>query len=144
MRVFPQVGWMIASWIQVLPDHLADWEDICTAMDESLKVLMPCCMHGAQVRLLVSMPVMDMPAVSTGELQKWLAETVTDHMPEDLREPFLRALKESPIRSLETKGMPPVPKHRPGSILIGDALNMRHPATGTSRLHCLPGTFPRV
>lgn len=78
---------------------------------------------------------MDMPTVSNGELQKWLTKTVYDRLPEDLKESFLRSFDEAPIRSLKTKRMPPVAKHRPGSILIGDALNMRHPTTGDFPLY---------
>lgn len=79
---------------------------------------------------MVSMPGLELPNASTGEFRDYLIKVVYNRLPDDLKESFMRSFDEAPIRSLQTKRMPAVNSHRPGVILIGDALNMRHPATG--------------
>ena len=51
-------------------------------------------------------------------------------VPQQLREPFLEAVKAGRIRSMQNKLMPAAPIHNPGALLLGDAFNMRHPLTG--------------
>ena len=51
-------------------------------------------------------------------------------VPQQLREPFLEAVRAGRIRSMQNKLMPAAPIHTPGALLLGDAFNMRHPLTG--------------
>lgn len=52
--------------------------------------------------------------------------TTTDYM----QDPFAESLKENRIRSMPNSFLPPVPSPKPGSLILGDAFNMRHPLTG--------------
>ena len=55
-----------------------------------------------------------------------LTRLATEH----IRGPFLKALVTQQIRSMPNSFLPPAPIHLPGMILLGDAMNMRHPLTG--------------
>ena len=57
--------------------------------------------------------------------------TAAAQVPQQLREPFLEAVRAGRIRSMQNKLMPAAPIHTPGALLLGDAFNMRHPLTGT-------------
>ena len=68
-------------------------------------------------------------------------------VPQQLREPFLEAVRAGRIRSMQNKLMPAAPIHTPGALLLGDAFNMRHPLTGLPPSATCLGTcslwFPR-
>ena len=49
---------------------------------------------------------------------------------EHIVDPFLDALEKGHIRSMPNSFLPPAPVPKPGLLLLGDALNMRHPLTG--------------
>lgn len=44
--------------------------------------------------------------------------------------PFEESLKENRVRSMPNSFLPPIPNPIPGSLILGDAFNMRHPLTG--------------
>ena len=44
--------------------------------------------------------------------------------------PFEESLKGDRIRSMPNSFLPPIPNPKPGSLILGDAFNMRHPLTG--------------
>lgn len=81
-----------------------------------------------EVRMLIDFP----DKLPTGEaLQKHMRERVLPQLPQALRPSFLRALVEKdfkvmPNRSVGSGGASVIP----GAMMIGDALNMRHPLTG--------------
>jgi len=48
-------------------------------------------------------------------------------------DPFVAAVDKGRIRTTPSRSMPAAPLPTPGAILLGDALNMRHPLTGGGR-----------
>eukprot|EP00884_Botryococcus_braunii_P000493 jgi/Botrbrau1/10444/Bobra.0133s0051.1 len=83
-----------------------------------------------EIRCMMIIPGTSLPSVASGALRDYLTATVAPRLPKDVREAFLRAVQEGPIRNVQTKCMPAMQRQRPGAVLLGDALNMRHPATG--------------
>ncbi|CAN6688038.1 unnamed protein product [Malus baccata var. baccata] len=73
-----------------------------------------------EVRCLVDVPGTKVPSVANGEMAKYLKTVVA---------PQWRLTKGN-IRTMQNKSMPATPVPTPGAILLGDALNMRHPLTG--------------
>ena len=61
----------------------------------------------------------------------------TDH----IRGSFLKALEVQQIRSMPNSFLPPAPVPLPGMILLGDAMNMRHPLTGAGMSVALNDTL---
>jgi squalene monooxygenase len=45
-------------------------------------------------------------------------------------DPFVAAIDKGIIRTMPSRSMPAAPLPTPGAVLLGDALNMRHPLTG--------------
>ncbi|KAL7315953.1 Squalene epoxidase [Mucor circinelloides] len=80
-------------------------------------------------RVLVDVPG-KLPSVSTGELKKYLQGTVAPELPESIRPKFLEALETERLRSMPNGFLPPSVNQSDGMILLGDAMNMRHPLTG--------------
>ncbi|ORY79855.1 ERG1 squalene epoxidase [Protomyces lactucae-debilis] len=71
-----------------------------------------------------------LPSASTGALKKYLQETVLPDLPKQLRPSFEAALESERLRSMPNSFLPPTTNATPGLILLGDAMNMRHPLTG--------------
>ncbi|QDZ22838.1 squalene monooxygenase [Chloropicon primus] len=83
-----------------------------------------------ETRCLIDIKAKKLPRVSTGELAKYLTERVAPQVPDQLREPFLAAVKEGRVRSMQNKLMPAEVFTCDGALMLGDAFNMRHPLTG--------------
>ena len=66
-----------------------------------------------------------------------LTRLATEH----IRGPFLKALVAQQIRSMPNSFLPPDPVHLAGMILLGDAMNMRHPLTGAGMSVALHDTL---
>jgi squalene monooxygenase len=81
-------------------------------------------------RILVDVPG-KLPSVGTGQLHKYLRHTVLPDLPASLQKPFETAL-DSPerLKTMPNSFLPPSVNNTPGIILLGDAMNMRHPLTG--------------
>ncbi len=47
-----------------------------------------------------------------------------------IQDAFLQAVETGRIRSMPNSFLPPAPVEKPGVLVLGDALNMRHPLTG--------------
>ncbi len=47
-----------------------------------------------------------------------------------LQPAFLSAVENGRLRSMPNSFLPPAPVEMPGVLVLGDALNMRHPLTG--------------
>ncbi|KAI8641232.1 squalene epoxidase-domain-containing protein [Parasitella parasitica] len=80
-------------------------------------------------RVLVDVPG-ELPKVSTGELKKYMQDVVCPQLPVNMREKFMRALETERLRPMPSGFLPPTINQRDGSILLGDALNVRSPLTG--------------
>ncbi|KIW02443.1 uncharacterized protein PV09_06255 [Verruconis gallopava] len=69
-------------------------------------------------------------APSAGGIKNHMRNVVVPALPECVRPAFLEAIDNSTIRSMPNSWLPPTVNKTPGMIIIGDALNMRHPLTG--------------
>lgn len=58
-----------------------------------------------------------------------------------IKGPFLEALERGSIRSMPNSFLPPAPVPVPGMLLLGDAMNMRHPLTGAGMSVALNDTL---
>lgn len=80
-------------------------------------------------RVLVDVPG-ELPKVSTGELKKYMEDVVCPQLPANMREKFMEAVQTERLRPMPSGFLPPAINQRDGSILLGDALNVRSPLTG--------------
>lgn len=71
-----------------------------------------------------------MPSASGGGLAKFLREKSAPQLPALFQASFLAAVDRGDVKSMPNRTMPASDVHREGALLLGDALNMRHPLTG--------------
>lgn len=83
-----------------------------------------------ETRVLVDIAGERIPSTQTGDMAKYMKESVAPQVPEVLRQPFLDAVEKGGFRSMRNTILPGKPLHCPGALLLGDAFNMRHPLTG--------------
>eukprot|EP00903_Cladosiphon_okamuranus_P005739 g5695.t1 len=72
----------------------------------------------------------DMPSAAEGGLSAHLSEKAAPQLPAQFRPAFLEAVARGDVKSMPNRTMPASNVHRQGALLLGDALNMRHPLTG--------------
>jgi squalene monooxygenase len=81
-------------------------------------------------RILVDIPG-KLPSAGTGELHKYLRTNVLPDLPKSLQSSFEEALKSPErLKSMPNSFLPPSVNRTEGIVLLGDAMNMRHPLTG--------------
>jgi squalene monooxygenase len=81
-------------------------------------------------RILVDVPG-KLPSVATGQLHDYLRNTVLPDLPVFVQKSFQSALNSSArLKSMPNSFLPPSISRTEGLILLGDAMNMRHPLTG--------------
>ena len=81
-------------------------------------------------RILVDVPG-KLPSVGSGQLHKYLRSTVLPDLPVGLQKPFDEALKSSErLKCMPNSFLPPSINRTEGLVMLGDAMNMRHPLTG--------------
>lgn len=71
-----------------------------------------------------------MPTAANGGLAKFLREKSAPQLPGLFQASFLEAVDRGDVKSMPNRSMPSSDVHREGALLLGDALNMRHPLTG--------------
>lgn len=71
-----------------------------------------------------------MPSAADGGLAAHLREKSAPQLPAMFRPAFLEAVARGDVKSMPNRAMPASSVHRQGALLLGDALNMRHPLTG--------------
>ncbi|CAM9472406.1 unnamed protein product [Scytosiphon promiscuus] len=71
-----------------------------------------------------------MPSAANGGLATHLREKSAPQLPAQFRPAFLEAVDRGDVKSMPNRTMPASNVHRQGALLLGDALNMRHPLTG--------------
>lgn len=86
-------------------------------------------------RILMDIAGEKLPSAGKGDLQRHISEKVIPFLPEQLQPCILKELNNGQrLRSMPNSFLPPSMqgqnKHRRGVILVGDAMNMRHPLTG--------------
>ncbi|OAQ35449.1 SE-domain-containing protein [Linnemannia elongata AG-77] len=82
-----------------------------------------------ETRMLIDVPG-KLPSVSSGALRSYLENTVQPQLPKAAQTPFLKALETQRLRTMPNSFLPPSTTSELGVIVLGDAMNMRHPLTG--------------
>lgn len=86
-----------------------------------------------ETRCLIDVPE-NLPAASpaNGGVRGYLHKVVIPSLPESVRPSALKALSDGKIpRSMPNSWLPPTPQtQHEGILILGDAMNMRHPLTG--------------
>lgn len=84
-----------------------------------------------ETRALVDVPEgLDTASTKNGGVKRHLREVVLPSLPECVKPSFERALDEGKLRSMPNSFLPPSVNRFPGMVMLGDAMNMRHPLTG--------------
>ncbi|MGZ8163764.1 MAG: FAD-dependent monooxygenase [Methylobacter sp.] len=81
-----------------------------------------------EVRILIDFPGGQLPGKLL--LQAHLKANVTPYIPESMRSSYEQALQEDGFKVMPNHYMAAKPIIRKGAVMLGDALNMRHPLTG--------------
>ncbi|CAG8525032.1 1984_t:CDS:10 [Cetraspora pellucida] len=82
-----------------------------------------------ETRVLVDIPG-KLPSNGTGELKKYIESKVLPFIPKSVQPSFREALQTERLRSMPNSFLPPSTNVHGGLIILGDAMNMRHPLTG--------------
>ena len=84
-----------------------------------------------ETRALVDVPEgLETASSKNGGVKGHLRDVVLPSLPECVKPSFERALDEGKLRSMPNSFLPPSVNRTPGMIILGDAMNMRHPLTG--------------
>ena len=81
-----------------------------------------------EVRILIDFPGDELPRKQL--LQAHLDANVTPYIPECMLNSYEKALQEGGFKVMPNHYMAAKPIIRKGAVMLGDALNMRHPLTG--------------
>ncbi|ORY02614.1 SE-domain-containing protein [Basidiobolus meristosporus CBS 931.73] len=71
-----------------------------------------------------------LPNIPNGEMKQYLLEHILPEVPKEVQSGFKDGVENDRIRSMTNSFLPPTRNIHRGVILIGDAMNMRHPLTG--------------
>lgn len=84
-----------------------------------------------ETRILVDIPD-KLPSATpqAGGVKNHFLNVALPNLPECVRPSFKRAVEEGKVRSMPNSFLPPATQKTPGMIILGDAMNMRHPLTG--------------
>ncbi|KAJ9195933.1 hypothetical protein DTO271D3_2215 [Paecilomyces variotii] len=84
-----------------------------------------------ETRALVDIPEnLPSASVKNGGVKGHLRNTVLPSLPKSVQPSFLAALEKNQLRSMPNSFLPASTNKTPGLVILGDALNMRHPLTG--------------
>lgn len=84
-----------------------------------------------ETRALVDVPEgLESASAKNGGVKDHLRNVVLPSLPESVKPSFERALAEGKLRSMPNSFLPPSVNRVPGMVILGDAMNMRHPLTG--------------
>ncbi|KAJ5716479.1 hypothetical protein N7493_008390 [Penicillium malachiteum] len=84
-----------------------------------------------ETRILIDIPD-NLPAASVknGGVKGYMRNSVLPSLPKNCQGPFLDALERGQLRSMPNSFLPASTNKTAGLMILGDALNMRHPLTG--------------
>lgn len=82
-----------------------------------------------ETRILIDFPGATPPKKSP-ELKHHLLHVIGPQVPESARPSYTEAVEEGRYKVMPNHHLPASPVFKPGAVLIGDSLNMRHPLTG--------------
>lgn len=84
-----------------------------------------------ETRILVDIPEnLPSASVKNGGVKNHLRNVTLPSLPESVQPAFLAALEKGQLRSMPNSYLPAAQNQTPGLVILGDALNMRHPLTG--------------
>ena len=84
-----------------------------------------------ETRALVDVPEATPSASAVnGGVKGHLRNVVLPSLPKRVQPSFEKALDDGKLRSMPNSWLPPSTQQVPGMVLLGDAMNMRHPLTG--------------
>ncbi|KAF1961974.1 squalene monooxygenase [Byssothecium circinans] len=84
-----------------------------------------------ETRILVDVPENCASASpKNGGIKNHLLNVALPNLPECVRPSFIKAVEAGKLRSMPNSFLPPTVQKTPGLIILGDAMNMRHPLTG--------------
>ncbi|KAJ3226300.1 Squalene epoxidase [Clydaea vesicula] len=84
---------------------------------------------GDDTRILIDIPG-KLPNVSNGEMNKYLLDYILPQLPKSIQVSFSAAVEISKARIMPNSFLPPSKNLKEGLLILGDAMNMRHPLTG--------------
>lgn len=82
-----------------------------------------------EVRILVDFPSSTPPRRGP-EIYNYLKDNILPYLPLKMKASFEAAMEEGKFKIMANHYMPAKPIVKEGAVLLGDALNMRHPLTG--------------
>ncbi|CAG8607158.1 12262_t:CDS:10, partial [Acaulospora morrowiae] len=82
-----------------------------------------------ETRVLVDIPG-KLPSNGTGALKEYIEREILPGIPKSVQQPFYEAIQHQRLRSMPNSFLPPSTNTTEGLIMLGDAMNMRHPLTG--------------
>ncbi|KAE8348921.1 squalene epoxidase-domain-containing protein [Aspergillus coremiiformis] len=84
-----------------------------------------------ETRILVDIPEnLPSASVKNGGVKNHLWTVTLPSLPKSVQPAFRAALEKGHLRSMPNSFLPAAPNKTPGLVILGDALNMRHPLTG--------------
>ena len=84
-----------------------------------------------ETRALVDVPEgLESANSKHGGVKGHLRNVVLPNLPKGVKPSFEKALDEGKLRSMPNSFLPPSVNRIPGMVILGDAMNMRHPLTG--------------
>ena len=84
-----------------------------------------------ETRALVDVPDgLETTDTANGGVKGHLRDVVLPSLPRSVQPSFARALEVGKLRSMPNSFLPPSTNRTPGMVMLGDAMNMRHPLTG--------------
>jgi squalene monooxygenase len=84
-----------------------------------------------ETRILIDVPE-NLPSASTknGGVKNHLLNVALPNLPESVQPSFRNAIEAGKLRSMPNSFLPSSAQKTPGLLILGDAMNMRHPLTG--------------
>lgn len=82
-----------------------------------------------KTRMLIDFPK-DEPPKKGEKVEQYLNEVIRPSLPESMHPSFDEAVRTYPFKAMPSCEIPADPIRKPGVVLLGDSLNMRHPITG--------------
>jgi squalene monooxygenase len=84
-----------------------------------------------ETRVLVDVPEgLDSTSLKNGGIKGHMKNVVLPALPKSVQSSFELALENDRLRSMPNSFLAPSTNRNPGLVLLGDAMNMRHPLTG--------------
>jgi len=84
-----------------------------------------------ETRALIDIPDnLPSAAPEVGGVKGYLRNVVLPTLPKQVRPSFSAAIERDRLRSMPNSWLPPITNKVPGLVILGDAMNMRHPLTG--------------